>query len=114
MRSVNRSEPEARRGRPLRGTEPSATVTVRLTTEELQAVEARSEREEISRSEAIRWALAEWLTAHSERKGQAAASVKAAVSPGPLDPRRPVPCLCDAGQGRPHVHRLRAPQGDIR
>ena len=46
------------RGRLGRGTEPMQVVAVRLTAEELAAVDAVAEREKISRSEAIRRALA--------------------------------------------------------
>jgi hypothetical protein len=46
------------RGRPGRGAEPMQVVAVRLTAEELAAVDAVAEREHISRSEAIRRALA--------------------------------------------------------
>lgn len=46
------------RGRPGRGAEPTQVVAVRLTAEELAAVDAIAEREHISRSEAIRRALA--------------------------------------------------------
>ncbi|MGA8995468.1 MAG: ribbon-helix-helix protein, CopG family [Nocardioidaceae bacterium] len=43
------------RGRPGRGAEPMQVVAVRLTAEELAAVDAIAERDHISRSEAIRW-----------------------------------------------------------
>lgn len=46
------------RGRPGRGAEPMQVVAVRLTAEELAALDAIAEREHISRSEAIRRALA--------------------------------------------------------
>ena len=46
------------RGRPGRGAEPMQVVAVRLTAEELAAIDAIAEREHISRSEAIRRALA--------------------------------------------------------
>lgn len=46
------------RGRPGRGAEPMQVVAVRLTAEELAAVDAIAQREHISRSEAIRKALA--------------------------------------------------------
>ena len=46
------------RGRPGRGAEPMQVVAVRLTANELAAVDAIAEREHISRSEAIRRALA--------------------------------------------------------
>ena len=46
------------RGRPGRGSEPMQVVAVRLTAEELAAVDAIAEREHITRSEAIRRALA--------------------------------------------------------
>lgn len=48
------------RGRPGRGAEPMQVVAVRLTAEELAAVDALAEREHISRSEAIRRALADF------------------------------------------------------
>lgn len=47
-------------GRPSRANEPSHAITVRLTDSELAAVMARAERENRSRSDAIRAALAEW------------------------------------------------------
>lgn len=50
-------------GRPGRGSEPSEVVAVRLTAEELAAVLARAERENLNRSEAIRAALAAWSRA---------------------------------------------------
>ncbi|MER7556663.1 ribbon-helix-helix domain-containing protein [Nocardioides sp. NPDC126508] len=46
------------RGRPGRGAEPMQVVAVRLTAEELAALDALAEREHLSRSEAIRRALA--------------------------------------------------------
>jgi hypothetical protein len=46
------------RGRPGRGAEPMQVVAVRLTIEELAAVDAIAVRDNISRSEAIRRALA--------------------------------------------------------
>lgn len=46
------------RGRPGRGAEPMQVVAVRLTAEELVALDEVAEREHISRSEAIRRALA--------------------------------------------------------
>ncbi|WP_204913302.1 ribbon-helix-helix protein, CopG family [Microlunatus spumicola] len=46
------------RGRPGRGAEPSQVVAVRLTAAELAAVDARAAREDKSRSEIIREALA--------------------------------------------------------
>ena len=46
------------RGRPGRGAEPMQVVAVRLTADELAAVDAIAERDHISRSEAIRRALA--------------------------------------------------------
>ncbi len=48
------------RGRPGRGAEPMQVVAVRLTAEELQALDAAAERHELSRSEAIRAALAHY------------------------------------------------------
>ncbi len=47
-----------RRGRPGRGAEPMQVVAVRLTVEELAALDAVAVRESVSRSEAIRRALA--------------------------------------------------------
>ena len=49
------------RGRPGRGTEPAQVVAVRLTTEELVALDAAAARENLSRSEAIRRALAAFI-----------------------------------------------------
>ena len=46
------------RGRPGRGAEPMQVVAVRLTTEELDALDAVAATHEMSRSEAIRAALA--------------------------------------------------------
>lgn len=46
------------RGRPGRGAEPMQVVAVRLTAVELKALDAIAERGHISRSEAIRQALA--------------------------------------------------------
>lgn len=46
------------RGRPGRGAKPAQVVTLRLTSEELAALDARAEREQKSRSELIREAIA--------------------------------------------------------
>ncbi len=46
------------RGRPGRGVEPSQIVTLRLTSAELAVIDARAARENKSRSEVIREALA--------------------------------------------------------
>lgn len=46
------------RGRPGRGAEPSQVVALRLTSEELAALDARAAREHKTRSELIRDALA--------------------------------------------------------
>lgn len=46
------------RGRPGRGAEPSQVVALRLTVDEIAALDARAEREGKSRSEVIRGALA--------------------------------------------------------
>ncbi|CAL8973785.1 ribbon-helix-helix protein, CopG family [Tessaracoccus rhinocerotis] len=46
------------RGRPGRGAEPSQVIAVRLTPEELAELDAAAERDHVSRSEAIRRALA--------------------------------------------------------
>ena len=45
------------RGRPGRGAEPMQVVAVRLTAEELQALDAAAARQQLSRSQAIRAAL---------------------------------------------------------
>lgn len=45
------------RGRPGRGAEPMQVVAVRLTTEELEALDAAAAKHHMSRSEAIRAAL---------------------------------------------------------
>lgn len=45
------------RGRPGRGAEPSQVVALRLTTEEIAAIDERAEREGKSRSDIIREAL---------------------------------------------------------
>lgn len=50
-------------GRPARASEPSQVVPVRLTAAELDAVMARAEKEHLNRSEAIRAALAAWVSA---------------------------------------------------
>lgn len=46
------------RGRPGRGAEPTQVIAVRLTAEEIAALDAYAAREHLSRSEAIRQALA--------------------------------------------------------
>jgi hypothetical protein len=46
------------RGRPGRGAEPMAVVAVRLTADELEALDAVAAKNQMSRSEAIRAALA--------------------------------------------------------
>lgn len=46
------------RGRPGRGAEPAQVVTLRLTSAELAVIDARAARENKSRSEVIREALA--------------------------------------------------------
>lgn len=46
------------RGRPGRGAEPMQVVAVRLTAEEIAVLDAVAEREHLTRSEAIRRALA--------------------------------------------------------
>lgn len=46
------------RGRPGRGAEPAQVVALRLTAEELSALDARAAREHKSRSELIREAIA--------------------------------------------------------
>lgn len=46
------------RGRPGRGAEPMQVVAVRLTADEIAALDAVAERDHVSRSEAIRRALA--------------------------------------------------------
>ena len=48
------------RGRPGRGAEPMQVVAVRLTAEELASLDAVAERAHLSRSEAIRRALADF------------------------------------------------------
>ena len=48
------------RGRPGRGAEPAQVVAVRLTAEELEALDAAAKRHDLSRSEAIRAALAHY------------------------------------------------------
>ena len=48
------------RGRPGRGAAPMQVVAVRLTAEELEALDAAAERQGLSRSEAIREALAHY------------------------------------------------------
>lgn len=46
------------RGRPGRGAEPMQVVAVRLTADEVAALDALAEREHVTRSEALRRALA--------------------------------------------------------
>lgn len=48
-------------GRPGRGAAPSQVVAVRLTAEELEALDADAERHNLSRSEAIRTAVAAYV-----------------------------------------------------
>ena len=48
------------RGRPGRGAEPMQVVAVRLTTDELNALDAIASQENLFRSEAIRRALAQF------------------------------------------------------
>lgn len=48
------------RGRPGRGAEPSQVVALRLTVEELASIDAIAERENKTRSELIREALAKY------------------------------------------------------
>jgi hypothetical protein len=48
------------RGRPGRGAEPMQVVAVRLTTDELNALDAIASQENLSRSETIRRALAQF------------------------------------------------------
>ena len=48
------------RGRPGRGAEPMQVVAVRLTTDEINALDAIASRENLSRSETIRRALAQF------------------------------------------------------
>lgn len=52
---------ERRRGRPGRGAQPSQVVALRLTPEELAAIDEKAVRENKSRSEAIREALASYV-----------------------------------------------------
>ena len=49
------------RGRPGRGANPSQVVALRLTTEELEALDRIAQREHLNRSEIIREALAAYL-----------------------------------------------------
>lgn len=51
-----------KRGRPGRGAAPSQVIPVRLTAEELAALEAKAGRENLNRSEAIRKALDSWTS----------------------------------------------------
>ena len=50
------------RGRPGRGAEPMQVIAVRLTAEEITALDALAERGHVSRSEAIRRALADYAS----------------------------------------------------
>lgn len=52
---------ERGRGRPGRGAEPSQVVALRLTPDELAAIDARAARESKTRSEAIREASASYV-----------------------------------------------------
>ena len=47
-----------KRGRPVRGSEPSQVIALRLSPEELALLDRRAEREGMTRSEVIRIALA--------------------------------------------------------
>lgn len=49
------------RGRPGRGAEPMQVVAVRLTAEELEALDAAAGKAQLTRSEAIRSALAKFV-----------------------------------------------------
>lgn len=49
------------RGRPGRGASPSQVVALRLTIDELAAIDARATREHMTRSEAIRDALKSYV-----------------------------------------------------
>lgn len=50
-------------GRPARTASPTRAVTVRLSDSELEAVMLRAQREHLTRSDAIRVAIAEWVRA---------------------------------------------------
>ncbi len=52
---------ERGRGRPGRGAEPSQVVALRLTPQELAAIDARAARESKTRSETIRDALSSYV-----------------------------------------------------
>ncbi len=52
---------ERGRGRPGRGAEPSQVVALRLTPQELAAIDARAARESKTRSETIRDALSSYI-----------------------------------------------------
>lgn len=55
------------RGRPGRGAEPMQVVAVRLTAEEIASLDAIADREHLTRSEAIRRALADFAAGRSTR-----------------------------------------------
>ncbi len=55
------SEFRKTRGRPGRGAEPAQVVALRLTAEELKALDVRAAREHKSRSELIREAIAAFV-----------------------------------------------------
>lgn len=55
------------RGRPGRGAEPMQVVAVRLTVEELEALDKMAEKAHMSRSETIRRALADFAGASHEK-----------------------------------------------
>lgn len=50
-----------KRGRPSIGDGPAVVVPVRMDTELLEALNARAEQEQVSRSEAIRAAVRAWI-----------------------------------------------------
>ena len=52
-------EKPAKRGRPGRGAEPSQVIALRLTAQEIEALDQRAAREGKTRSEVIRHALSE-------------------------------------------------------
>ena len=72
------------RGRPGRGAETMQVVDVRLTAEELEALDAAAERDDLSRSEAIRAALAHYA---GEDPRQACTQAVQRAAPEAVQPR---------------------------
>jgi predicted transcriptional regulator len=72
------------RGRAGRGAEPMQVVAVRLTAEEIAALDAMAEREHLTRSETIRRALADSCNVRSIQRTQARSATRRRRSSGRL------------------------------